>query len=471
MKIHRWTIGLFAVPAMLAALILSPAVAAAQGSIVDGSVTTEEYGTFNGVKYMRYAGQFIGTAAGDFSVPFEIIAPEGPAQGNRILVLEPLHPMGKAGLDGYLTPAFLFERGFSYGSVRWWRDTVNPAGGYPVDEAVEVLHNFAKAVREDADMQAMSGSVEGVYATAVSMATGPLLGLLQSPGGSLLDFTFLTVPSWPAETFNLPAETHLVMTYLTESDLIRGPMRNHHIKAMRGSSATYRAYEVVGAAHASDTPWNRATSMTLFGLDTEVSGALEWSPVLTALFLAGHQWAADGIEPPPSTYIADAPAGVVDPVYQVGYGLELETGIARDDDGNAFGGIRLPDLAVGRGQYIAVDPASFLGLGLLSVFRDLQCEPLPDGSPRFADHADYVAQFTAQTVALVTDRFLLQADADQMISAASASSVGDPAACTPAALPQTGQPGQTTPGLAGMLAGVALLGAGLGLSRRRDHAR
>ena len=71
---------------------------------------------------------------------------------------------------------------------------------------------------------------------------------------------------------------------------------------------------------------------------SEGTTPLDWTPVARALFLAGHRWATEGIEPPPSAYLTEAPEGQIDPVYQAEYGLELETGIARDENGNALGG-------------------------------------------------------------------------------------------------------------------------------------
>ena len=471
MNTSKWLVRVLVLTAMLVALLLSPGLAAAQGGIVDGSVTASDYGTFNGVAYTRYEGQFVGTTAGDFSVPFEIVAPADAAQGNDVLILEPYHVMGRP-LDMYMTPEFVFERGFSYAAVGWYRDTVNPLEGYPVEEAVEILHNFAKALREDPVARDMAGNVTKLYAHGVSLATWPLLDLLQSPGASLLDFSFLTVPAFAEETLVLDSSANRIMVFLTESDLIRGPMQSQHILALRGSSPTYRSYEVAGAAHASDTPWGRTTAMEMFGLDAAAPDALEWTPVMKALFLAGHSWTMEGVEPPPSTYIADAPAGEIDLVYKAEYGLELVTGIARDEDANALGGIRLPNLELGRGQYIAVDPASYLGLGLLSSFRDLQCEPLPDGSARFADHATYVSRFTTQAQALVDQGFLLSEDANDMIAAASASNIGDPAACAPAALPETGQPARGgLPIWLLALTGLVLIVAGLSLRQRVGASR
>jgi hypothetical protein len=147
----------------------------------------------------------------------------------------------------------------------------------------------------------------------------------------------------------------------------------------------------------------------------------------------------------------------------------LETGLARDENGNALGGIRLPDLEIGRGQYIALDPESFFGFGLFGAFKELQCEPLADGSARFADHASYVSQFTQQVQALAEQGFLLPEDADRLTAAATASNVGDPAACLPADLPKAGQAtGDGSFSRLLLLGGLLLIAAGLGL---RQHVQ
>lgn len=73
----------------------------------------------------------------------------------------------------------------------------------------------------------------------------------------------------------------------------------------------------------------------------------------------------------------------------------FETGIERDADGNARGGVRLPDLHVGRARFIAAD-FSFAPLGipgLLGATVDLACEPRPGSTtdePLFDNHGDYV---------------------------------------------------------------------------------
>jgi len=416
--------------AVCAALVLPHSVAAAEGGIVPGSVVAKALGTFNGVAYTQYNGQFVGTTAGDYAVGFEIVAPTDPTRGNGITVVETMHVMGATvGRDAYFTPAFFYNRGFTYAGIWWHPAEVDPFAGYSAEEANQILHNFGLALRQDPAMRKMVGPVKYLYAYGASKATEPLLTLVASPAATLYDLTLLVVPSWPGGTLELAFTANRTMAFNVEGDRLMSTLSGEHVEALRGSSDTYRSYEVAGGAHMPDLPWVR-TASPAYGTTSEGTSPLDWTPVLRALFIAGHRWVTEGVVPPASTYLYDAPFGQVDPLYASVYGMDLVTGINRDAMGNALGGIRLPDLAIGRGVYIPNDPASFFGMGLFGAFLDKQCEPMADGSPPFASHADYVAQVTAQIQALASQGFLLTEDAEHLIAQASASNVGDPAACT-----------------------------------------
>jgi len=411
---------------VLTAPIFSPRITAAQGvGIVEGSVTQAPYGTFNGIAYVKYSGRFMGLASGEYDVPFEIIAPADPGQSNRITIMEPFR-FGSGGLEAYLTPEFLFGRGFSHAGIGWHRDGVPPDAGYSTEQAIEILYNFGMTLREDDIARGMLGEVQMLYDTGVSLATVPLLALLASEKTAVLDFSFLFVPILRQETYSPHEDSGNIIVFLTESDLVRALVLDPpaHTDALRGSAPNYRSYEVAGGPHIPDVQWIRD-----LGWGSEGTTPLDWTPVARALFLAGHRWTTEGIAPPPSAYLAEAPEGEIDPVYLAEYGLELETGIARDEDGNALGGIRMPDLEVGRGQYIAFDRPSLFGLGLFGAWYDLKCEPRQDGSPRFRNHGAYVSQFTHYTQRLVKDRYLLPEDAHRLISEAAKSDVGKPKAC------------------------------------------
>jgi hypothetical protein len=410
---------------VLTALMVSPRIAAAQGIGIVGDVKSEPYGTFGGIAYIKYSGRFMGLASGEYEVPFEIIAPADPVQGNGVTIIEPLR-FGTAGLNAYLTPELLFRRGFSHAGIGWHPDDVLPDTGYDTGEAIEILYEFGMTLREDEVARGMVGEVHMLYSTGVSLATAPLLALLASAHAGVLDFSFLFVPEWSEDTFTPPEDAGNIMVFLTESDFVRSVDVGAHTDLLRdtGASPTYRSYEVAGGPHIPDVPWVRA-----LGWGSEGTTPLDWTPVARALFIAGHRWTTEGIEPPPSVYLAQASGD--DPVYLAEYGMELETGIARDENGNALGGIRLPDLELGRGQYIAFDPPSLFGLGLFGTWHDLKCEPLADGSIRFRNHGSYVSQFTHHARRLVKDGYLLPGDADRLISGAARSNVGKPKSCSP----------------------------------------
>jgi hypothetical protein len=138
-----------------------------------------------------------------------------------------------------------------------------------------------------------------------------------------------------------------------------------------------------------------------------------------------------------------------------------------------MGGIRLPDVELGRGKFIAVGFAipnkQFTnGWPMFGGFEDLKCAPRADGSIRFADHDAYVRRFREVAQELVADGYLLQEDADRLIADAEASDVGKPEACisAPTTLPETGEGTHSGRyGQLAVLAGLTLIGVGLGLRR------
>ena len=123
-----------------------------------------------------------------------------------------------------------------------------------------------------------------------------------------------------------------------------------------------------------------------------------------------------------------AAPGEIDPVYG------LETGIARDGDGNARGGVRFPDVAFGRAQFVASSPVPIPGLppGLVGERVDLACAPRPgsqDDEPRFGSHGAYVSGVARQAHRLRVQGYLLSDDAVDLIGEAGNSDVGKPGFC------------------------------------------
>ena len=121
-------------------------------------------------------------------------------------------------------------------------------------------------------------------------------------------------------------------------------------------------------------------------------------------------------------FIEDDPSGAVDPVYG------FPTGIARNADLNALGGVRLPDVELNRGRYMAADPNVPIAW-LTGSYEDLACTPSADGSVRFENHGKYVVRTGQLLRALRRGRLLLRRDAVRMRREAAASDVGKPESC------------------------------------------
>jgi hypothetical protein len=210
-----------------------------------------------------------------------------------------------------------------------------------------------------------------------------------------------------------------------------------------GDAAWYRSYEIAGAQH-----WSWGT-VAVFGQSgaaillpdladslselAAISGVppdydlpvidafdcvetrplvfanpLDWNPVVRALVVAMDAWLKDGAPPPPSMWLTPT-AG------EARYG---DASMKRDSVGNALGGIRLPDVEVGRGRFYGVSPDSPPAGGniLAGAYFDLH--------DRFRNHGEYVRAFAAQADALLAARLLLEDDHEALITSAAESRVG-----------------------------------------------
>jgi hypothetical protein len=244
--------------------------------------------------------------------------------------------------------------------------------------------------------------------------------LFNPTSGELFDFTLVHVadwndPFWPAGVwdfldgeFALPSGGGRMIFIESEGDLLVSEAEQFRRAAARED---VRVYEVAGAAHV-PSPTN----------------PLDHYAVARALWTRGDAWVRLGELPPPSMLLELDETGDPDPVYGV------VTGIARDADLNARGGVRLPDLHVGRARFIAADfsvePLPGFA-GLFGAMVDLACEPRPgsDDGPRFRNHGAYVSQFNRQADRLVRQGFLLPADAEVLKEEAAKSEVGKPRTC------------------------------------------
>ena len=412
----------------------------------------QPFGTFNGVAFVRYSGLFEGeTSLGEFRVPYEIVAPTEPELGNGTVLVEPPHwavpPLGR---DFVIGREVIFSKGISYASVGFGTDGFNILdasvtdaiiAGEPVENPgrlvfagvsdEEILIQFTKALTSESFAAEILGQVNHTYAYGISQTADFLLETLHRVWGTanqdLFDLTVLHGASWkvtapgiirpggPLELIGgqfAPLENvGRVLFVQAEGDLLLFDAEQFRRAADRSA---YRVYEVAGGAH----------------LPTADNPLDHWR-VARAVFVAGDKWVRLGTSPPASSLLHAAPAGQIDPVYGT------ETGIARDGDLNAKGGVRLPDLDVGRAQFIASDPETpTVGIPSLAPLSgstvDLACEP-ESGSdadePRFASHGEYVNAFTRQVNELRQQGFLLAADAEALKERAAESEVGKPGTC------------------------------------------
>jgi hypothetical protein len=436
----------------IAAIVCAITAPRAFGQFSETAV--EPFGMFGGTEYVRYSGRFEGTTdLGDFDVPFELVAPADPAAGNGTVLVEPSHfTLGPGVRDLVLTPRFLFNRGYGYATLGFGANGLNVldptaapivVAGEPVADPGEVdqgavtdrgiVVQFAEMIRSSSFAQARFGSIERVYATGVSQTAEVLESIMlgaDAPG--LFDHYLLVASLWEPffasqeigapslfpntrGTFEQPAGVGKLIWVQPEGDLL---ISNAFQFLNSVGEADSRLYQVAGGAH---QPLTGA-----LGIRDQIpfpANGLDWTPVARAAFVAGDRWVRFGTEPPPDQLFETTDE--VDPIYGV------VTGIARDENLNARGGVRLPDVEAGRFQFIASElEIEVPGLtGLIGREIDLECEPLPDGSARFPFRTSYDWAVAIQATRLLEQGLLLRGDAIRMIFGTREVDIGDPGRC------------------------------------------
>jgi hypothetical protein len=427
-------------------------------------LATSPAGEYGGIPYSEHFGLFAGrTAKGDFVMPYQIFAPTDPSDGNGIVLFEPPHfAYGPTlGRDFTIGRETLFTRGFSHASVGFSElqynilapipglliaggpaelcDPVSMPGCVAVRD-VEILKQFNETLATDPYIASVVGPLSARYAFGSSQSADALLELMYGSSiEGLFDFTILHLTVWqpkfPTFPTGLPEPGVIPDDFVPVDNVGRVIFVNAEGDQLIGQSQKlraavghpdYRLFEVAGAPHFSSVNLPQ-------GPGIEFLNPLDTAPVARAAFVAGHRWALEGREPPPDALLAPAPPGQSDPVYDDPSFCGGITGIARDANGNAAGGVRLPEIETGQGGYIACTASpDVLGLPLLGLFIDLACEPAPGSDsdkPRFRNHGDYVNVFARQAALLVQQGYLLPEDAERMVEAASESGIGKPRSC------------------------------------------
>jgi hypothetical protein len=216
-----------------------------------------------------------------------------------------------------------------------------------------------------------------------------------------------------------------VLLFETEGDLLT----LDYAVARQEDSAHVRTWELPGAPHVGGaTPPDGAVAAGVRARDTGAAAPPgnpvcltnpfpAW-PVLDAAWEHLRNWIAGGDPPPaaPRIQLTSAPTAAAPPP---GFSNSL---IARDDAGNALGGIRTPAIDAPVGAYYGSSSCNPGRLGYLAG----QVIPFDAATQAklYSSHDVYVAKVTVSAQQATADGFMLQEDANQLIEEAKASTIG-----------------------------------------------
>jgi hypothetical protein len=196
--------------------------------------------------------------------------------------------------------------------------------------------------------------------------------------------------------------------------------------------ANVRMYDIAGASHVR-VPKARAEC-------TMAPNRLDWTPVSRATLLKLDAWIAVNAEPPASRLMPLEPAGNEPPALRAPAHLpNAVIQVPRHDaDGNAIGGVRLPDLAVPLGTHGGQNRppsrncmliGSYTAFAATQTAREAAGDSRLSIAERYRNRDDYVNRIRIAALELIQAGFLLPEDAAVITQAAAANSAfGAPAA-------------------------------------------
>ena len=172
-------------------------------------------------------------------------------------------------------------------------------------------------------------------------------------------------------------------------------------------------------------------------------GRLDWTPVARTLLLRLDAWVSRNAEPPASELMPLEPANGTPPALRAPAGLSAAAIQVprRDQDGNALGGVRLPDIAVPTGTnggqnepqtFTCMLVGSFAPFAATKAERERTGDNRPSIEERYHGRDDYVNRVRIAAHELVTRGFLLPEDAAVIVQEAASSKLFAPAAANDA---------------------------------------
>ena len=216
-----------------------------------------------------------------------------------------------------------------------------------------------------------------------------------------------------------------VLMFQTEGDMLA----MDYAPARQPDTDRIRTWEVPGSAHVGrGSPLDATLAGGIRARDTQAAAApgnpaCQTNPFPSWEVADGawdhlRSWVAGGSPPPTSPHIQfthPATFAAIPP----GDSNNL---IARDEMGNALGGIRTPGLDAPVGSYYGTSSCNPGTLGFLAgLYVPFDAATL---AKLYPTHDAYVARVTASANQAVADGFMLQDDAQNLINEANASSIG-----------------------------------------------
>ena len=418
-------------------------------------IEASEYGEFAGIKYVEHEFAIEGEAVLEDGSKFSyrtrawIWAPADPDEANGRALFEPLHSLGAGPnveqfggtLYGTLVlgEEFLFERGFVLATVQWSSPFLGPEAGEvwlevrPEDASeleqaeigLHVLADMAEALRDShEDIAEHTGELDRVYSIGLSLTAAVQRRLLLDPlperrtplfdGWLILVMGANTFPEDLDQDFREPGpkeESGLVMTLNSETELLNV----YSASEVRDGPENFRSYEVVGA-HIPLADYAVGWDMSLeeacraAHMDyCEGLAPVGWGFAARALFVALDRWAVEGEAPPDSRHLRFDPDDPYNPAHF-------------DETNNRLGGIRAPEIEVGAVRFHPVELDALEGGGELErseLLRFITGRAVElDLTDRYDSHDEYVAAINEAVEALLEDGFLLERDAEEVITRA-----------------------------------------------------
>lgn len=193
--------------------------------------------------------------------------------------------------------------------------------------------------------------------------------------------------------------------------------------------ANVRMYDIAGGSHV------RVPKAPTCALPP---GRLDWTPIARALLLRLDAWVSHNAEPPASELMPLEPATGEPPALRAPTSLSAAVIQVpqRDGDGNALGGVRLPDIVVPTGTsggqnqpqtFTCMLVGSFSAFAATKAERERTGDTRPSIEERYRSRDDYVNRVRVAAQDLMARGLLLPEDAAVIVQEAASSDLFEPA--------------------------------------------